>query len=44
MKKQQEEIDFNRKFDYLKKRIEALKVQEEKIRLEKIYNQKKEIK
>ena len=44
MKKQQEEIDFNRKFDYLKKRIEALKVQEEKIRLEKNYIEKKEIK
>ena len=44
IKKQQEEIDFNRKFDYLKKRIEALKVKEEKIRLEKNYNQKKEVK
>ena len=44
IKKQQEEIDFNRKFDYLKKRIEALKVQEEKIRLEKNYIEKKEIK
>ena len=44
IKKQQEEIDFNRKFDYLKKRIEALKVKEEKIRLEKNYIQKKEIK
>ena len=42
IKKQQEEIDFNRKFDYLKKRIEALKVKEEKIRLEKNYIQKKE--
>ena len=44
IKKQQEEIDFNRKFDYLKRRIEALKVKEEKIRLEKNYIQKKEIK
>ena len=44
IKKQQEEIDFNRKFDYLKKRIETLKVKEEKIRLEKNYIQKKEIK
>ena len=30
MKKQQEQIDFNKKFEYLKRRIEALKVQEEK--------------
>ena len=44
IKKQQEEIDFNRKFDYLKNRIEALKIKEEKIRMEKNYIQKKEIK
>ena len=41
-KKQQEQIDFNKKFEFLKKRIEKLKVEEEKIRLEKNYNKKKE--
>jgi hypothetical protein len=40
-KKQQEQIDFNKKFEFLKKRIEKLKVEEEKIRLEKNYNKKK---